>query len=111
MYFLPGPLQIDVFVIRNGELESLIKEATFERYLPAIPDRVNSVNFTWRGGDQKSYVYEFLTLESSNLDVLNPPKLSIPLRGKIPKKTKGEHQHRVSFSTEIILETHFNKNR
>lgn len=89
-----GPLQIDVFVISNGELESLIKEPTFERHLPAIPDSVTSVNFTWRGGDHKSYVYEFLNLESSNLGVLNPPKLSIPMRGKVPKKTKGKTQQR-----------------
>lgn len=73
----------------NGELESLIKEPTFERHLPAIPDRVNTVNFTWRAGDQKGYEYEFLNLESSNLAILHPPTLSIPLRGKVPKKTKG----------------------
>ncbi|OQR70466.1 protein shifted-like [Tropilaelaps mercedesae] len=83
-----GPLQVDIFVITHGEVEALIKEPTFESYLPALPDWVNTVNFTWRSGDKKSYIYDFLKLDSSNLGVLNSPKLSIPLRGKVPKKTR-----------------------
>ncbi|XP_022686920.1 protein shifted-like isoform X1 [Varroa jacobsoni] len=83
-----SPLQMDIFVISDGQVEALIQEPTFERYLPAIPDHVNTVNLSWRAGDKKSYTYEFLKLESTNSGVLKTPKLSIPPRGRVPKKTK-----------------------
>lgn len=66
-----------------------LQEPGFEQSLPVIPERVTSVNFTWRSSEKKTYFYEILDLDSYDRTVLHVPTLSMPRQGLVPKNTTG----------------------
>lgn len=74
-----------------------MQEPGFERSLPIIPERVTSVNFTWRSSEKKTYTYEILDLDSYDRSVLKVPTLSMPLQGVVPKNTTGKVSQQLTF--------------
>lgn len=44
---------MEIFAILDGVVLPYILDPNFERYLPVIPSEVNSVNFTWKAGENK----------------------------------------------------------
>lgn len=51
--------------------------------------KVGYVNFTWKSGQNKKYYYHFDRLQSFNEDILQPPTVSVEIRGRVPRKPKG----------------------
>ncbi|XP_035213571.1 protein shifted-like isoform X3 [Stegodyphus dumicola] len=78
---------MEIFAIVDGVVLPYILDPNFENYLPVIPAEVESVNFTWRSGDQK-YYYDFDQLKSFNESILRDPVVSIETRGKVPRKPR-----------------------
>ncbi|XP_059480718.1 protein shifted isoform X2 [Neocloeon triangulifer] len=81
-------LSIDIDAIRDERISPYILDPKFEEYLPMIPSEVGYVNFTWQSGVRK-YVYHFDKLESHNKQILESPQISIPVKGRIPKRPKA----------------------
>jgi WNT inhibitory factor 1 len=99
---------MDIYAIRDELISPYILDPKFEEHLPIIPAevyflfslkkverliflflKVGYVNFTWQSGIRK-YVYHFDKLESLNEHILESPQISIPTRGRIPKRPKGK---------------------
>lgn len=80
---------MEIFAILDGVVLPYILDPNFEKYLPVIPSEVNSVNFTWKAGENKNYYYDFDVLESFDSSVLANPLLSVASKGKVPRKPKG----------------------
>ncbi|XP_003737157.1 protein shifted [Galendromus occidentalis] len=76
-----------ISIIHDGHTEMFLQEPGFESSLPIIPERVNSVNFTWRSSEKKTYFYEIFDLDSYDRSVLNAPTISMPLQGLVPRNT------------------------
>lgn len=49
---------MDIFAIVDGVVLPYILDPNFEKYLPVVPAEVNSVNFTWKGGDKQTVRFE-----------------------------------------------------
>lgn len=81
---------MEIYAIADGRVLPYILDPNFEKYLPIIPSEVGYVNFTWKSGEKK-YYYHFDRLQSFNEDVLQPPLISVDIRGRIPRKPKGDH--------------------
>ncbi|XP_029842229.1 protein shifted isoform X3 [Ixodes scapularis] len=79
---------MEIFAILDGVVLPYILDPNFEKYLPVIPSEVNSVNFTWKAGENKNYYYDFDVLESFDSSVLANPLLSVASKGKVPRKPK-----------------------
>lgn len=54
-----------------------------------VRPQVGYVNFTWKSGEKK-YYYHFDRLQSFNEEVLQPPLISVEIRGRIPRKPRGK---------------------
>ncbi|XP_075738813.1 WNT inhibitory factor 1 isoform X6 [Rhipicephalus microplus] len=79
---------MEIFAILDGVVLPYILDPNFERYLPVIPSGVNSVNFTWKAGENKHYYYDFDMLQSFDSSILKDPVISIDTKGKVPRKAK-----------------------
>ncbi|XP_077497249.1 WNT inhibitory factor 1 isoform X3 [Amblyomma americanum] len=79
---------MEIFAILDGVVLPYILDPNFEKYLPVIPSEVDSVNFTWKAGENKHYYYDFDLLESFDGSVLKNPLISIETKGKVPRKAK-----------------------
>lgn len=79
----------DIAVIYEGFVQADILDPNFEKYLPTIPSEVTQVNFTWMSG-KKKYLYNFDILRTLDEAVLEPPKISIKRKGRIPRQSKGK---------------------
>lgn len=80
------PMKIHVIV--DGSVLPYVLDPNFEKYLPVIPAEVTSVNFTWKGGDRKSYNYHFDQLISYDHKILSDPVVTIEPRGRVPRKPR-----------------------
>ncbi|XP_065332485.1 protein shifted-like isoform X2 [Cloeon dipterum] len=80
-------ISMDIYAIRDEIISPYILDPRFEEYLPIIPSEFAYVNFTWQSGVRK-YVYHFDKLESHNEQILEVPQISIPIKGRIPKRPK-----------------------
>lgn len=78
---------MDIYVIKEGRVLPYILDPEFSERLPVIPPEITKFEFKWRGAHPKRYRYEFDRLESSNLDVMGSPSASLPLSGKLPRRT------------------------
>ncbi|XP_070397453.1 wnt inhibitory factor 1 isoform X8 [Dermacentor albipictus] len=79
---------MEIFAILDGVVLPYILDPNFEKYLPVIPSGVQSVNFTWKAGENKHYYYDFDILESLDGSILKDPVISIETKGKVPRKAK-----------------------
>ncbi|KAK4304887.1 hypothetical protein Pmani_023194 [Petrolisthes manimaculis] len=78
---------MEIFVIHNSRVLPYILDPKFEGQLPVIPAQVESVNFTWRAGSKK-YYYAFDHLYSQDEGMLGVPVLSLPTRGRVPRRPR-----------------------
>lgn len=58
-------------------------------YIVNFITQVGYVNFTWKSGENKKYYYHFDRLQSFNEDILQPPTVSVEIRGRVPRKPRG----------------------
>jgi len=80
-----GIQHIIIHVVANGLVMPHLLDRNMETHLPVIPPEVEEVRFKWTAGERK-YRYNFYRLESHDQDLLLHPRLTIPLKGRIPKK-------------------------
>ncbi|KAF2901450.1 hypothetical protein ILUMI_04726 [Ignelater luminosus] len=80
-------MSMEIYAIVNGNVLPYILDPNFEKYLPIIPAEVGYVNFTWKAGVKK-YYYHFDRLQSFDESILEPPVLSIKIKGRVPKRPK-----------------------
>lgn len=80
---------MEIYVIREGRVLPYVLDPHFDTRLPIIPPEVSSFNFTWQGGRRKRYRYQMDNLVSEDRSVMADPTVSIPTKGRMPKKPKG----------------------
>ncbi|XP_046456634.1 protein shifted-like isoform X3 [Daphnia pulex] len=109
---------MEIYIAAEGRVLSYILDPNFEKYLPVIPSEVGYVNFTWKSGEHKKYYYHFDRLQSFNEDILQPPTVSVEIRGRVPRKPKvfsvllpcsGNSSGVASFSIGLLIESHKGK--
>uniref|UniRef100_A0A4W5KM08 WIF domain-containing protein n=1 Tax=Hucho hucho TaxID=62062 RepID=A0A4W5KM08_9TELE len=61
-----------------------------QQRMPAIPVNIQTVNFTWQATEQAEFFYEFQTLRSMDLDIMDNPTVNVPLLGSVPCRPSGE---------------------
>lgn len=84
-------LAMEIYAIAEGRVISHLLDPEFERKLPIIPSEVSHVNFTWKAGTKK-YHYNFFRLKSFDESILKTPSITIDMRGRIPKRPKGNRK-------------------
>ncbi|KAF4518844.1 hypothetical protein B566_EDAN006695 [Ephemera danica] len=104
---------MEIYAIIDDHVLPYILDPNFEKYLPIIPSEVGYVNFTWQSGIRK-FFYNFDRLQSFDENILQPPLISIPTRGRIPRRPKvfsvflpcsGNDSGIASFSIGLMIET------
>lgn len=104
---------MEIFVIHDGKVLPYILDPNFEKHLPVIPYEVQRVNFTWQAG-RRRYYYTFDRLLSHNPQILEAPVVSLPPKGRVPRKPKvftvnlycfGNASGIASFEIGLLMQT------
>uniref|UniRef100_A0AAZ3RA11 Wnt inhibitory factor 1 n=1 Tax=Oncorhynchus tshawytscha TaxID=74940 RepID=A0AAZ3RA11_ONCTS len=77
----------DILIVSEGKMAPFTTDfRKAQQRMPAIPVNIQSVNFTWQATEQAEYFYEFQTLRSMDVDIMDNPTVNVPLLGSVPRR-------------------------
>ncbi|XP_071187757.1 wnt inhibitory factor 1 isoform X2 [Salvelinus alpinus] len=77
----------DILIVSEGKMAPFTTDfRKAQQRMPAIPVNIQNVNFTWQATEQAEYFYEFQTLRSMDLDIMDNPTVNVPLLGSVPRR-------------------------
>lgn len=109
-------IPMEIYIISDGKVVPYLQHPEFDKSIPVIPPKVDTVNLTWEAGHE-TFTYWFDELKTLDVNLLYTPLLSIPASGVIPDGPKifqmsipctGREK---GISTLILGLQIFNKNR
>lgn len=74
---------MEIYIISDGKVVPYLQHPEFDKSIPVIPPKVDTVNLTWEAG-QETFTYWFDELKTLDVNLLYTPLLSIPASGVIP---------------------------
>ncbi|XP_029599550.1 wnt inhibitory factor 1-like [Salmo trutta] len=70
----------DILIVSEGKMAPFTTDfRKAQQRMPAIPVNIQNVNFTWQATEQAEYFYEFQTLRSMDVDIMDNPTVNVPL--------------------------------